>query len=161
MQWLKDEFVKYLVEWSKEGASCIRKKERQKLCLSKETMDGLMITGTQNCFQFYFFDTPFFYAVKSFVELAPQLLSLPNSPYLLSEVFSQDPLERYFSRQRHRGGSCDNPYACQVVENAATLVQQQSVYHDLKTMNVQSEEMSLDVQSAAAQPLPKRHRQSL
>ena len=44
----------------------------------------------------------------SFTELAPKLLN-DGLQYLLSEVFSQDPLEAYFSRQRHRGGSCDNP----------------------------------------------------
>ena len=44
----------------------------------------------------------------SFTELAPKLLN-DGLEYVLSEVFSQDPLEAYFSRQRHRGGSCDNP----------------------------------------------------
>jgi len=33
--------------------------------------------------------------VLSFTELAPKLLKIPNVKYLLSEVFSQDPLERY------------------------------------------------------------------
>ena len=52
-------------------------------------------------------------------------------------MFSQDPLQRYFSRQRHRGGHNDNPIAYQVPYNASTLVQQRSVYRDLKTMNVE------------------------
>lgn len=76
--------------------------------------------------------------------------------YLLSEVFSQDPLERYFSRQRHRGGSNDNPTAAQVPYNAATLVQQQSVYQDLKTLNVEAEQ-GIELQTAA-QPLCKWRR---
>ena len=75
--------------------------------------------------------------VHSFVELGPQLLRLDGVEYLLSEVFSQDPLERYFSRQRHRGGSCENPTAQLVPYNAATLVQQKVMYRDLKTMNVE------------------------
>ena len=37
------------------------------------------------------------HAVKSFTELGPQLLRLPGVKYMLSKVFSQDPLERYFS----------------------------------------------------------------
>ena len=79
-------------------------------------------------------------AVSSFVELGRQLLQLPNVNYLLSEVFSQDPLERYFSRQRHCGGSNEkNPTAFQVPYNASTLVQQRSIYRDLKSMNVDSE----------------------
>lgn len=74
-----------------------------------------------------------FSIVMSFTELGPKLLRKPGAEYLLSEVFSQDPLERYFSRQRHRGGSNDNPTAYQVPFNANTLLQQQSVYRDLKT----------------------------
>ena len=73
--------------------------------------------------------------------------------YLLSEGFSQDPLERYFSRQRHRGGSNENSTANQVPYNAATLVQQQSMYHDLKTMNVEVGDYN-----KLTGPLPKRPR---
>ena len=87
--------------------------------------------------------------------MAPELLRLPNVDYMLSEVFTQDPLERYFSRQRHRGGSNENPTAFQVPYNAATLVQQQSMYRDLKTMNVEQDAFNLDIVS---QPLPKRPR---
>lgn len=97
------------------------------------------------------------HAVKSFTELGPTLVNLPGVDYLLSEVFSQDPLERYFSRQRHRGGSNDNPTAYQVPYNAATLVQQRSTYRDLKTMNVQADLENIDL-SAVSQPLPKRPR---
>lgn len=83
-------------------------------------------------------------------------MTLPRVEYLLSEVFSQDPLERYFSRQRHRGGSNENPTAFQVPYNAATLVQQQTVYNDLKTMNVDAER-GIELQNAS-QPLNKRRR---
>ena len=41
----------------------------------------------------------FLIAVMYFTELGPQLLKLPNVDYLLSNVFSQDPLEHYFSHQ--------------------------------------------------------------
>lgn len=37
------------------------------------------------------------------VELGPK--------FLFSEVFSQDSLEAYFSRQRHRDGGCDSSCA--------------------------------------------------
>ena len=95
------------------------------------------------------------FEVSSFTELGPLLLQLPNVKYLLSEVFSQDPLERYFSRQRHRGGSNENPTAFQVPYNASTLVQQQSMYRDIKTMNVEPESSGVEVMST---PLPKRRR---
>ena len=32
-----------------------------------------------------------------------------EAKFLLSEKFSQDPLEEHFARQRRRGGSCENP----------------------------------------------------
>lgn len=95
----------------------------------------------------------------SFTELGPKLLRIPGVEYLLSEVFSQDPLERYFSRQRHRGGSNDNPTAYQVPFNANTLLQQQSVYKDLKTMNVRTDDQPIDLQ-VVSQSLPKRPRKN-
>lgn len=97
--------------------------------------------------------------MNSFTELGRKLLRLPGVKYILSEVFSQDPLERYFSRQRHRGGSNDNPTAFQVPYSASTLVQQKSVYKDLKTMNVEPEEHVDDTDSHEASiPLKKRKR---
>lgn len=95
--------------------------------------------------------------VKSFTNLGLKLLRLPGVKYLLSEVFSQDPLERYFSCQHHRGGSSDNPTAQQVPYNAATLVQQQSMYCDLKTMNVEIDFTSSKLDSVS-QPLSKHSR---
>ena len=132
--------------------------------LSRETMDGLKITGMYYYWIYilYHWTNTFCitivlltHAVKSFTELGPQLLRLPGVKYLLSEVFSQDPLERYFSRQRHCGGSNENPTVNQVPYNAATLVQQQSMYHDLKSMNVEAGDYN-----KLTEPLPKRPRKS-
>ena len=100
------------------------------------------------------------FAVNSFVQLAPQLLKLPGVEYLLSEVFSQDPLERYFARQRHKGRSNDNPAAHQVPLNAMTLLQQQAVYKDLKTMNVEAAG-SNNSSAEALQPLRKHTRRKI
>ena len=74
--------------------------------------------------------------MTSFCQLAPKLVS-NSSCYLLSEVFSQDPIEGYFSKQRHRGGGNENPTVEQFRINSAILMQQQQVSHDLKTMNAQ------------------------
>ena len=95
--------------------------------------------------------------MKSFTELAPKLLDLPGVEYLLSEVFSQDPLERYFSKQRHRGGSNENPTAYQVPYNASTLVQQRSIYKDIRTMNIEAENTCSD---KVSEPLRKKARRS-
>ena len=94
--------------------------------------------------------------VNSFTELAPQLLEVPGVKYLLREIFFQDPLERYFSRQRHRGGSSDNPTAFQVPFNAATLVQQQSVYQYDKTMSIETSVHQANM--TASESLSKRAR---
>ena len=91
-------------------------------------------------------------AVKSFTELGPKLLAIRGVEYLLSEVFSQDPLECYFSKQRHRGGSNENPTVEQVPLSAMT---QQSIYRDLKTMSIE-QDCSPSCSSSYMQPLPKR-----
>ena len=95
----------------------------------------------------------YFILVKSFTEVGPLLLQKGGVNYLLREIFSQDPLERYFSRQRHRGGSCDNPHVNQVLHNALSLLQQKETYRDLQTMNIEMED-----ESVLSQPLPKRRK---
>ena len=89
----------------------------------------------------------------SFTELVPKLLD-SGQEYILSEVFSQDPLEIYFSRQRHHGGNCENPSVQDFYHNTATLVQQKAVYRDLKTMNITPSESQVQL----TEPLPKRQK---
>ena len=69
-------------------------------------------------FNFYF---SMHIIVFSFTKLAPQLLSLQGSKFLLSEKFNQDPLEIYFSKQRMRCGRGDNPSVKQFLDNAQIL----------------------------------------
>ena len=92
--------------------------------------------------------------VFSFCELGPKLLG-SGFEYILSEVFSQDPLEAYFSRQCHKGGSCDNPTVQQFYSNTVALVQQGEIYTDLKTMNVKGTSKKFDPE-VIDRPLPKR-----
>lgn len=128
-------------EWESEALSNkeASKKENRKRCISQQTLEGLRIT------------------VKSFIELGPKLLQLSGVRYLLSEVFSQDPLERYFSKQRHRGGSRENPTVDEFRTNTATLIHQQAIYRDLKTMNVEAISSNIDM-GEVCQPLRKRSR---
>ena len=46
-QWLATDFLGYLDSWEKEVADQpgIERKEKQRMCLSKETLQGLRITG--------------------------------------------------------------------------------------------------------------------
>ena len=53
-------------------------------------------------------DVTFFpFLVKSFIEVT-KLLLREGARYILSEKFSQDPLEEHFARHRRSGGSSDN-----------------------------------------------------
>ena len=102
--------------------------------------------------------------MNSFCELCPKLLrqfqETEEDAYILSEVFSQDPLERYFSRQRQKGGSNDNPTVAQFRLNTANLVQQQQIYQDIKTMNVIADSSIKVTSSVVNQPLRKRRKTS-
>ena len=57
------------------------------------------------------------------MEVARFLLKLPGveGQYLLSERFSQDPLENYFESQRARGGRCDNPTVSSCLDAAQSI----------------------------------------
>ena len=46
--------------------------------------------------------------MSSFVELVPIILNQPGVEFFLSEKLCQDPLEKFFGRQRQRGKTNDN-----------------------------------------------------
>ena len=60
-------------------------------------------------------------SVKSFVAVTQLLVQEPGVDYLLSEKFSQDPLEEYFSMQRGLGGRNDNPTVADFRRNILRL----------------------------------------
>lgn len=86
-----------------------------------------------------------------------------NTLFLLSERFSQDPLENYFGRQRARGGRNENPNLQQCMVNAAALRVQKSVALDPVRGNC-NRKRRLRIDEAAvineSAPLPKRKRSS-
>ena len=47
MQWLEKDFINYLDEWkeSANGREDLSESEKQKLCLSRETLEGLHFTS--------------------------------------------------------------------------------------------------------------------
>ncbi len=73
-----------------------------------------------------------FFSVKSFVELTKFLLSQPDPDglFLLSERFSQDPLENYFGKQRARGCRSGNPNFKECLQNAVGIRTQKSMQLD-------------------------------
>ena len=79
-QWHMETFLNYLDNWEREAMSDkkVHAKEKRRKYISGQTLEGLKIT------------------IKSFSELGPILLQNPGANYLLSEVFSQDPLDKLF-----------------------------------------------------------------
>lgn len=105
----------------------------------------------------------YIFIVHSFVEITKMLLAnKDDNLFLLSERFSQDPLENYFGKQRARGGRNENPNLQQSLTNASALRMQTSVDLDPVRGNCRrkrhldySERQVID-----SAPLPKRKRHS-
>ena len=51
----------------------------------------------------------FLVSVRSFIELARILITENPKNFILSEKFSQDPLEQHFGKHRKKGGCSENP----------------------------------------------------
>lgn len=59
--------------------------------------------------------------VKSFIELAQILLTIPDAPPFLSRRITQDPLEKFFGLQRQRGRVNENPNVQEFLKNSQAL----------------------------------------
>ena len=55
-QWLQDDFLDFLDSWEKESESLekVTKEVKQRMCISRETLEGLRITGNY-LLHFYFY----------------------------------------------------------------------------------------------------------
>ena len=106
----------------------------------------------------------FIFTVKSFVAMTKELLSQPGSEdlFLLSERFSQDPLENYFGKQRTRGSRNDNPSFKECLQNAVAIRAQKSLELDRVQGNCRRKrqlgEGAHTLKEGDDTPLPKRKR---
>ena len=111
LTWLEDAFLGYLDAWENavEKRDGFSKTEKALMLLSNETREGLRIT------------------VQSFVAIVRKLLQDPKlkGKYLLSERFSQDPLENFFGRVRQAGGRSTNPNV-KMMEEATDVLRLQA-----------------------------------
>ncbi|XP_035662524.1 uncharacterized protein LOC118406544 [Branchiostoma floridae] len=140
--WLEKDFLGFLHHWEQQAAGTpgLSKDQRNRMCLSKQTLEGLRIT------------------VSSFVELTKTLIQEEGVGYVLSEKFTQDPLEQHFAKQRRRCGANENPTALEFGRNEINL-------HILKD-SIRSVGGNCRGRAANAQaidftdntPLPKRQR---
>ena len=94
--------------------------------------------------------------VCSFVEMARLLLaSKEDGLFLLSERFSQDPLENYFGKQRARGGRNENPNLAQSLVNASA--QSSAVLDPVRENCRRKRQLDFNEKSKIDDsPLPKR-----
>ena len=80
--------------------------------------------------------------------------------FLLSERFSQDPLENYFGKQRARGRRSDNPSFKECLQNANAIRAQRSLELDRVQGNCRRKRRLVDTDNHEIDntPLPKRKR---
>lgn len=87
------------------------------------------------------------------------LLGRSGVKFLLSERFTQDPVESFFGQQRQKGGGSDNPTVQQFTYNTSSLRAQRSTA-PIATSNVRGSKYHQDADEVDDTPLPKRPRLS-
>lgn len=133
------------------------KAEKGMMMLSKETIEGLKITGKLTLITYLVHRTEIscLIAAKSFLEATRYLLHQPGVQFVLSERFCQDPLESFFGNQRARGGRNDNPTVRQFLDNTVSLRVQGSAALNPVRGNCGKRPIE---KTADETPLPKRPR---
>ena len=130
------------------------------MLLSLETRTGLEFTGKNYNYNSRFIRSSkiirciFPNAVKAFIELTVDVLSIPGAPPLLSRRISQDPLEKFFGLQRQRGRTNENPNSQQFLKNTQGLVVASQSAKFVKGNCRGNKDMEEDCSA----PLPKRKR---
>ena len=86
------------------------------------------------------------------------LLGVSGVKFLLSERFTQDPVETFFSQHRQKGGGSENPTVHEFTYNTSALRIQRSTA-PVATSNVRASKHHQDVDMDDT-PIPKRQRSS-
>ena len=136
------------------------KKDRNKMLLSQETLEGLQITGRQFLPYIYILNSCFaITSVHSVVEVARFLFNTVKIKVLFTERFCQDPLESFFGQQRQSCGGSDNPNVDRFLHNTVSYRIQGSTAMKCKRGNCHQKETKDPVEIDET-PLPKRPRHS-
>ncbi|XP_070545584.1 uncharacterized protein [Ptychodera flava] len=139
-EWLQNDFLQYFAEWKEQvdnRQGVFTRKEKGQMMLSYQTLQGIEIT------------------VRSFVEACKFLLQ-QGAQFVLSEHFSQDPLEQWFGKQRQAGGWNENPTVQEFDYNTVNLRVQGSSLTAPVTGNTNMHREAM--QFANDTPLEKRPR---
>ena len=162
LQWLKD-FLVWLDDWEAEVKviDC-PEDEKSRMMISKETRTGIRITDTYTRLNYVIHlvhSKQIFLIVRSFTEMVPYLFTIPNVTSFLSERISQDPLEKFFGRQRMRGGVNDNPNVAQFLINNMALRTINTIHLDVVLGNCRGRnQKSLKLEKENFVPLRKRRK---
>lgn len=141
--WLENVFLKYLKDWELQVDSMpIDEADKEKKMLSRQTLVGVEITIRG-----------FIAATKYFLE--PEK---GNGKFLMARVYSQDPLEQEFSKQRAGGGGNRNPNAKAFQSKMVVLGVHRDIGMKSKRGNVTNEDGS--GMTFSAEPVPKKPRTS-
>ena len=164
IQWLESDFLQYLKEWEECIEGCdVDNAVKPTMCLSRETLEGLRITGRYSYNNCFYAIMIMIITVKSFVEMTRYLLSLPGyeNKYILSECFSQDPLENFFGQLRAKGGRCDNPTVQSCMQSTQSLrVQGSASLQPVRGNSTRKRRLFHNKEEIDSTSLPKRARVS-
>ena len=100
----------------------------------------------------------FIFLVKSFIKLTRTLLG-EGAMFVLSEKFSQDPLEEHFGRQRRGGGNNENPNYHQFQKQEVSLnIMRSDLVHDIRgnSSGKDKEKTKIDVNDKRTLPYKKK-----
>jgi hypothetical protein len=140
-EWLQNDFLGWLEDWEGEVIKLnLPKSEKNRLILSRQTMDGLKITTI------------------SFISLTKQLLSEPGVKFLLPEKLNQDRLETFFGKLRRGCGDTDNPTADQIRHRILCLIVAGQCFIPPKNRNCPI--VDDDVEAKKCFPLMKKQKKS-
>ena len=108
-----------------------------------------------------FIDNFFSLSVNSFVNLAKEVLDIDGVQFLLSERFSQDPLEEHFGRHRRRGGCNDNPSLVEYGRQEISInVMKSTMMRDIRgnTRGSDRDNAKMDINAPCSMPKRRKTR---
>ena len=149
MPWLND--------WEKEVKSRkdVKGEAKKRLRLSDETLLGLRMTG-KNIIPIYIVFYIILKIAFSFMDLITYLFEETKAKSFLSERICQDPLEKYFGRQRQRGAVNENPTVYQFLKNNQAL----RIVDSIKIDTSQGNTCGTNEDEIIISGLPTKHRKT-
>lgn len=138
---LEKPFLKYLEEWKEEvQALPIHSKKKEKMLLAHQTLHGIEMS------------------IRGFAGAVRYLFENLDEPpkFIMARVFSQDPLEQHFSKQRGACGGSNNPNAAQFNSTVVACAVERDM--GVKHRRSNSAEVTREGMEITNEPLPKRKR---